>query len=164
MGASGLPGLADRLALARAAAPEGVRGPALPLMLGELEVLAEPIRRIARRMEIPQAAEPKLVMLLPGFATHPIRMRYMARQLERAGHKVKRWGMGFNLGASEEAFERLSDRVEAIHKRYGRRMVLVGWSLRGIFAREMAKRHPDINEKVITMGSPFSGDPHANNA
>lgn len=164
IGASTLPGLADRLALARAEAPAGVRGPPLPLMLGELEVLAEPIRRIARRMEIPQAAEPRLVMLLPGFATHPIRMRYMARQLERAGHKVKRWGMGFNLGASEEAFERLSGRVEAIHRRYGRKMVLVGWSLGGIFAREMAKRHPDIIEKVITMGSPFSGDPHANNA
>jgi hypothetical protein len=33
-----------------------------------------------------------------------------------------------------------------------------------VFAREMAKRHPDLIEKVITMGSPFSGDPHANNA
>src|SRR5690606_42094319 len=71
---------------------------------------------------------------------------------------------GSNRGASEEADERLSDRVAAIHKRYGRRMVLVGWGLGGIFAREMAKRHPDIIEKVIIMGSPFSGDPPANNA
>lgn len=164
LGASGLPGLTDRLALARAEAPEGVHGPPLPLMLAELEALAEPIRRIGRRMDIPQAAEPKLVMLLPGFATHPVRMRYMARQLEKAGHTVKQWGMGFNLGASEQAFERISGRIEAIHKRYGCKMVLVGWSLGGIFAREMAKRHPQAVEKVITMGSPFSGDPHANNA
>jgi pimeloyl-ACP methyl ester carboxylesterase len=103
-------------------------------------------------------------MLLPGFATHPIRMRYMAQQLERAGHKAKRWGMGFNLGASEEAMESLSERIVAVHERYGRKAVLVGWSLGGIFAREMAKRHPELVEKVITMGSPFSGDPHANNA
>ncbi|HEX9807049.1 MAG TPA: alpha/beta fold hydrolase [Alteraurantiacibacter sp.] len=159
-----LPALAERLALARAEAPEGVHGPPLPLMLGELEVFAEPFRRITRRMEIPPARNPRLVMLLPGFATHPIRMRYMAQQLERAGHKAKRWGMGFNLGASEEAMESLSERIVAVHERYGRKAVLVGWSLGGIFAREMAKRHPELVEKVITMGSPFSGDPHANNA
>jgi pimeloyl-ACP methyl ester carboxylesterase len=133
-------------------------------MLGELEVLAEPLRRMTRRMEVSPAKDPKLVMLLPGFATHPIRMRYMAQQLEKAGHKAKRWGMGFNLGASEEAFERLSSRLISVQRRYDRKMVLVGWSLGGVFAREMAKRHPELIEKVITMGSPFSGDPHANNA
>jgi pimeloyl-ACP methyl ester carboxylesterase len=42
--------------------------------------------------------------------------------------------------------------------------VLVGWSLGGIFARELAKRHPDLVAKVITMGTPFSGAPYANNA
>lgn len=158
------PGLASRLALIRGEAPPGVQGPPLPLMLGELEVFAEPFRRITRRMEVRPAENPKLVMLLPGFATHPIRMRYMAQQLEKAGHKVKRWGMGFNLGASEDAFERLSNRLISVQRRYDRKMVLVGWSLGGVFAREMAKRHPGLIEKVITMGSPFSGDPHANNA
>jgi pimeloyl-ACP methyl ester carboxylesterase len=42
--------------------------------------------------------------------------------------------------------------------------VLVGWSLGGVFARELAKRHPDLVAKVITMGSPFSGSPYDNNA
>jgi pimeloyl-ACP methyl ester carboxylesterase len=46
----------------------------------------------------------------------------------------------------------------------GRRVVLVGWSLGGVFAREVAKRHPDLIDKVVTLGSPFSGDPRANNA
>lgn len=158
------PGIAERFQLARVPGPEGVHGPPLRHMLAELSAVVEPVRRIGRKMEIAPAADPKVVMLIPGFATHPIRMRYMAQQLERAGHKVKRWGMGFNLGASAEAFASLSERVEAVHERYGQKIVLVGWSLGGLFAREMAKRHPELVEKVITMGSPFSGDPHANNA
>ena len=75
-----------------------------------------------------------------------------------------RWGMGFNLGVSPELFDKLSDRILAVHARYGQQVVLVGWSLGGVFARELAKRHPDIVAKVITMGSPFSGTPYANNA
>jgi pimeloyl-ACP methyl ester carboxylesterase len=103
-------------------------------------------------------------MLLPGFGTHPLRMRYMARTLERAGHKAKRWGLGWNLGPTEENFALLEARVRQIGERYGQKVVLVGWSLGGIFARELAKRHPEIVAKVITMGSPFSGTLYANNA
>ena len=42
-------------------------------------------------------------------------------------------------------------------------MILVGWSLGGIYAREVAKLRPELAAKVITLGSPFSGDPRANN-
>ena len=103
-------------------------------------------------------------MLLPGFATHPVRMGYMARQLERAGHTVKRWGMGYNWGATRERLEVLERRLDEIELRYEQPVVLVGWSLGGLFARELAKLHPDKVAKVITMGSPFSGPPRANNA
>jgi pimeloyl-ACP methyl ester carboxylesterase len=54
--------------------------------------------------------------------------------------------------------------VRQIGERYGQPVVLVGWSLGGIFARELAKRHPAIVAKVVTMGTPFSGSPYANNA
>jgi pimeloyl-ACP methyl ester carboxylesterase len=91
-------------------------------------------------------------MLLPGFGTHPVRMRLMARELERAGHKVKRWGLGFNLGPSEENFALLEERVRQIGERYGQQVVLVGWSLGGIFARELAKRHPENVAKVSPWG------------
>jgi pimeloyl-ACP methyl ester carboxylesterase len=40
----------------------------------------------------------------------------------------------------------------------------VGWSLGGLYAREVAKLRPDLVERVVTLGSPFSGDPRANNA
>lgn len=154
-----------RVGLLRRKRPAGAQGPSPRLLLGEPLTFLEPLTRPFRKATaLPRTAHPRVVMLLPGFGTHPLRMRHMARELERAGHKVKRWGLGFNLGPSEENFALLEARVRQIGERYGQKVVLVGWSLGGIFARELAKRHPDLVAKVITMGTPFSGSPYANNA
>lgn len=159
-----VPGLAARLALAREPAPAASGGPSLLRLLAEAQVVIEPLRRLARNLDIPATDHPRKVMLLPGFATHPVRMRYMARQLERAGHKVKRWGLGFNFGPTRENFEILERRLADLFERYGEPVYLVGWSLGGLFARELATRHPEMVAKVVTMGSPFSGSPRSNNA
>lgn len=157
--------VARRFELLGRSPPGDARSPALRFLLGELGELVVPLRRsVQAELDIPEARHKRVVILLPGFGTHPFRMRYMARQLERAGHKVKRWGMGFNLGPSLELFDTLSRRVRDVRERYGNPVVLVGWSLGGIYAREIAKRHPDAVAKVITMGSPFSGTPYDNNA
>jgi pimeloyl-ACP methyl ester carboxylesterase len=156
--------LRARLAIAREPAPDAIAGPPIRRMLGELEVLAEPFRRIVRRHGPVSASRARTVMLLPGFATHPVRMRYMARRLEAAGHTVKRWGMGFNWGARADTLDRLQQRLDTLAQRHGEPVVLVGWSLGGLFARELAKRRPDQVAKVVTMGSPFSWSPRANNA
>lgn len=156
--------LARRWQLAREPADAVPGKPKLRHYLGELQHLAEPVARLFRTIEVAPADEPRTVMLLPGFVTHPARMRYMARQLERAGHTVKRWGMGFNLGPTESNVAYLERRVLELNERYGRRVALVGWSLGGLFAREVAKRQPDRVLRVITMGSPFSGNPRANHA
>ncbi|MGB3377888.1 MAG: alpha/beta fold hydrolase [Allopontixanthobacter sediminis] len=167
-GIQGSPASADlraRLALAREPKPRDAGGPPLRRLLAETQVVIEPVRRLARNLDIQTADHPRKVMLLPGFATHPIRMRYMARQLEKAGHKVKRWGLGFNFGPTVENFVILERRLDDLYQRYNREPVyLVGWSLGGLFARELAKRHPEKVARVVTMGSPFSGNPRANNA
>lgn len=152
-----------RIALAREPGPDDARAPRLVLLLGELAWLIEPIRRSVRELDIARSSNPQTVMMLPGFGAHPARLRYMARQIEKAGHKVKRWGQGFNLGATPDVIDRIEERLIAVHERYGRPVVLVGWSLGGVFAREVAKRQPDRVAKVVTLGSPFSGDPRANN-
>lgn len=157
--------LVRRVELMRSKPPADVHGPQRRLVWGELATPLEPVRRLFREpFALERTAKPRVVMLLPGFGTHPLRMRYMAEQLERAGHKVKRWGLGFNLGPTEENFALLESRVRQIRARYGQDVVLVGWSLGGVFARELAKRNPRHVAKVITMGSPFSGTPYANNA
>jgi pimeloyl-ACP methyl ester carboxylesterase len=157
--------IARRVDLLRRKQPGEAHGPAPRLLFGEPLAFLEPLTRPFRRPPaLPRTAHPRVVMLLPGFGTHPLRMRRMARELERAGHKVKRWGLGFNLGPTEENFALLEKRVRQIGERYGQPVVLVGWSLGGIFARELAKRNPAAIAKVITMGTPFSGSPYANNA
>ncbi len=157
--------LARRLALARETIPEEYEAgkPRFVRLLGETQVLLEPLRRPRRKLAIARTNNPQLVMILPGFATHPVRMRYLARQLEAAGHTAKRWGMGFNWGPDEARFDLLQQRLADLHERHGRKVVLVGWSLGGLFARELAKRRPEAVAKVVTMGSPFSGSPRANN-
>ncbi len=158
-------GFARRVALAREAGPEEyeVGKPRLARLLGETQVLLEPVRRPRRKLAIPQTANPQVVMILPGFATHPVRMRYLARQLETAGHIAKRWGLGFNWGPNEQNFAAIEARLLELHARHGQKVVMVGWSLGGLYARELAKRQPQAVAKVISMGSPFSGSPRANN-
>ena len=163
-GSGAMAELSRRVALAREPAITDAKGPARRLFAAELSHLLEPIKRPFRSIRVTPAQQPKLVMLLPGFATHPVRMKYMAQQLEKAGHEVKRWGLGFNWGATAEKLEAVEKRLVAIHRDRGCTVVLVGWSLGGLFARELAKRHPDAVEKVITLGTPFSGDMRANNA
>lgn len=156
---------ARRVALAREEIPEEYEAgkPKLVRMLGEAQALLEPVRRRRRKLDIAATANPHMVMILPGFATHPVRMRYLAQALEASGHSTKRWGLGFNWGPDEERFEFLEARLADLHACHGRPVVLLGWSLGGLFARELAKRQPQAVAKVITMGSPFSGSPRANN-
>lgn len=144
--------------------PNDSARPAPAIFAGEISGLAEPLARHLRPpLKINKAENPRVIILLPGFGTHPSRMRYMAQQLERAGHTVKSWGAGFNMGPTEESFEIVLRRVEQVHERYGEKIVLVGWSLGGLFARELAKVYPQGVAKVITMGTPFSHSPYSNN-
>ncbi|WP_435417055.1 alpha/beta fold hydrolase [Parerythrobacter aurantius] len=160
--------IARRLQLAREPEAETIPRPHLRYLLGELQAVTYPLRRLyARKVRgyaLPRTRRPRTVMVLPGFATHPTRMRYFARTLEEAGHTVKRWGLGFNWGPTEENFALLEGRLLDLHQRAGEPVVLVGWSLGGLFARELAKAHPEAVAKVITMGTPFSFSPRANNA
>ena len=155
--------LARRIALARETVAEPASRPTFRRFLAEAEVMGEVLQRRRRIIPVVKVEIPRTVMVLPGFMTHPLRMRYMAQHLEKAGHTAKRWGLGFNLGPTEENLEQLEKRLLELHERSGEKVVLLGWSLGGIFGRELAKRQPQAVAKVITMGSPFSGDPRANN-
>ncbi len=157
--------LARRVSLAREVCPEEFElgKPRLLRLLGEAQVLFEPLRRARRKVPVALAANRQVVMILPGFGAHPMRMRYLARHLERAGHVTKRWGLGRNWGPDPDRFDAIEARLLELHARHGRKVVLIGWSLGGLYAREIAKRQPSAVAKVISMGSPFSGSPRANN-
>lgn len=153
---------AHRLSLLLDKRPDDVRGPSVSRLLGELSTYRDSF--VAPHWTPQPALRPRTVMLLPGFLTHPVRMRFLRRGLRLAGHEVHDWGHGFNLGPSTDRLDSVSDRVRALSQRGSGKVALLGWSLGGLYAREIAWRVPDSVDLVITMGAPFSGDRRANNA
>jgi dienelactone hydrolase len=80
----------------------------------------------------------------------------LRRALGRAGWQAHPWLMGLNRGAKVDTMDLLRQRLEAIG--HPRKVLLVGWSLGGMFARELAHRCPERVRAVASLGSPFSGD------
>lgn len=95
------------------------------------------------------------VLVLPGllagdFSTAPLR-----RLLRALCYDAHGWKMGLNLGPSAQLRGRLEAQLRALRERHGRRVSLVGWSLGGIYARELARAFPADVRLVITLGTPF---------
>ena len=85
----------------------------------------------------------------------------LRRSLARSGWRTYGWDLGLNRGAHEDVLRHLRQRLEVIYD--GTPVLVVGWSLGGVFARELAREVPEMVRAVVTLGSPFSGDPHQNN-
>ena len=104
------------------------------------------------------------VMTLPGFLASGRSMRVVRNYLDTWGYDAHCWELGRNLGVTQDRdVEALLDRrLREIHRRSGKRVSLVGWSLGGLLARELARRNPDLVRSVITLGSPI-GSPRATN-
>lgn len=101
------------------------------------------------------------LMVIPGFLATDRTTLGLQRALARAGYRVTGWGMGLNSGVKPDTLDRIVERVEQFGG--GQPVILVGWSLGGVFAREAAKIRPNLVEKVVTLGAPFSGDRRGNN-
>lgn len=94
------------------------------------------------------------VLVAPGFMTSD-RVTYILRKfIKDLGYESQTWNLGINLGRPEYAY-RMLDRVEQIHEEYGCKVSIVGWSLGGVFAREVARLKPELVRQIITLGSPF---------
>src|SRR6202044_3719391 len=72
------------------------------------------------------------------------------------GYAVHGWRLGRNLGPTPAILSGMTARLEALQHSSGRAVSLVGWSLGGIFARELARSRPTLVRQVITLGSPFA--------
>lgn len=103
------------------------------------------------------------VLVLPGFAANDRSTRLLRRYLSRLGYDVHAWELGRNLDrrSTGQSGERLTDRIEAIRQKAGRKISLVGWSLGGVLAREAAHKDPGSIRQVITLGSPVKCEPRA---
>lgn len=104
------------------------------------------------------------VIVIPGFTTDDLSTSLLRRSLEQAGFHAYGWEMGFNLGYRAGLLEALAEKVRSIAAEHERKVILLGWSLGGLFARALGHRIPQSVAQVVTLGSPFSGNRHANRA
>jgi pimeloyl-ACP methyl ester carboxylesterase len=104
------------------------------------------------------------VLVLPGLVASDISTRPLRGFLRDKGYAAHGWKLGRNNGYFHGLEQRILDRIHDLRGRYGAKISLIGWSLGGIFARQIAKRVPGDIRTVITLGSPFSGNPRATHA
>jgi pimeloyl-ACP methyl ester carboxylesterase len=91
-------------------------------------------------------------------------MAPMRRYLRELGYDAYAWKMGRNIGGVSRMRSALRDRLAEIHASTGRKVSVVGWSLGGVYARDLALQAPDQVRCVVTLGSPFANDVTATNA
>ena len=147
-------------------ATETVRAPSWLRMLWEYRALHElgAYHAARRLLALAPPGDGHPVMVLPGFvasdrSTGPLRSYLRERRYAAHG-----WGLGRNMGPIRHFQEQARRRLLGLYHKSGRKVSLIGWSLGGIYAREIARAHPEAVRNVITLGSPFTNDPKANNA
>jgi dienelactone hydrolase len=104
------------------------------------------------------------VLALPGFLASDLSMAPMRRYLSELGYDAHAWRMGRNTGGISRMRAALRDRLAEIHSSSGRKVSIVGWSLGGVYARDLALQAPEMVRYVVTLGSPFANDVRATNA
>ncbi len=104
------------------------------------------------------------VLVLPGLAASDRSTRPMRHFLKKQNYVPYGWEQGRNLGLRNQVLERMLAKVDEIFASHNQKLSIIGWSLGGIFARELAKLRPEKIRFVISLGSPHSGNPRASHA
>jgi triacylglycerol esterase/lipase EstA (alpha/beta hydrolase family) len=145
--------------------PAAFSAPSLTLLA------AEPIRALFDHFSSHIAAPPALVgdghpvIVYPGWGAGAFNTSNLRNFLRQSGFSVHDWEGGVNTGPDgvfDDWLGHLDERVRALHRLHERKVSLLGWSLGGVYAREIAKRCPDSVRQVITLGTPFAALAHGN--
>ena len=163
---SGMLGKTSEMSMSAHPPRHGEAAPGLLLQLLEVRALCEHYAALALRPAWSAAAggDGHPVLVLPGLAAGDASTALLRRFLRSRGYAASGWGQGLNLGLRDGVMERAHDRLRELYAEYGRTVSLIGWSLGGLYARELAKLSPELVRLVITLGSPFTGHPRDTNA
>ncbi len=104
------------------------------------------------------------VIVYPGLGASDFSTAPLRHFLRDRGYTPYEWKQGFNFGPKGGVLKACREQVAQVHARHGSKVSLIGWSLGGIYAREMAKEFAASVRCVITLGTPFTGPPRATNA
>jgi pimeloyl-ACP methyl ester carboxylesterase len=114
-------------------------------------------RRALKRMP---AGDGHGVMVMPGFLGDDGYNGSLRKYLNGLGYHCIGWEQGRNLGPRDDLLERLVAHIVHLAEFTGGKVTLIGHSLGGIYARELAKEIPQQVRQVITLGSPFGEGRH----
>ena len=103
------------------------------------------------------------VLVIPGFTASDLSTAPLRKFLQTKNYAVLPWQLGRNWGSINSVLPQIEQRLQDIAEEYGEKVSIVGWSLGGIYAREVARALPDLTRQVITLGSPFGGSAHGCN-
>ncbi|MBP6899460.1 MAG: alpha/beta hydrolase [Burkholderiaceae bacterium] len=105
-----------------------------------------------------------VVLVFPGLGASDMSTVPLRNFLADRGWQPQPWKQGFNFGPRHGVLDSCRALVAQAFERSGAKVSLLGWSLGGVYARELAKEQPEHVRCVITLGSPFSGHPRGTNA
>ncbi|APW42403.1 esterase/lipase family protein [Rhodoferax saidenbachensis] len=104
------------------------------------------------------------VIVFPGLSASDGSTLPLRGYLQNLGYDVSGWNQGYNFGPRAGILETAKRQVLDTCEAAGEPVSLVGWSLGGVYARELAKELPQCVRSVITLGTPFSGSHKSTNA
>lgn len=133
---------------------------------GALEYLSGLISSFHLAEDTPHRGDGGPVLVRPGLGTADGATSMLRRFLEDIGFVSYGWNRGFNRGPVGELDEFIGELVGdlvTLHARHGAPVRVIGWSLGGVYAREMAKRAPHLVRQVVTLGTPFKGTADSTN-
>jgi pimeloyl-ACP methyl ester carboxylesterase len=107
------------------------------------------------------------VVVYPGLGAGTLATSQLRTFLKECGFAAHDWEWGINTGPTgdlDDWLGQLVERVSELHREHGRKASLVGWSLGGVYAREIARRCPGAVRQVITLATPFNALGHGNHA
>ncbi len=104
------------------------------------------------------------VMVFPGLSANDVSTVPLRHYIGSLGYNAGGWEQGFNFGPRAGVLDEAKSKLERTFKATGHKVSLVGWSLGGVYARELAKELPHMVRSVITLGTPFAGSHRTTNA
>lgn len=105
----------------------------------------------------------RIVMVVPGLLTSDFWTLILRWFLQKKGYTVYGWEMGYNFGTLEK-LPLLAQKIQQISQNNQKKVSIVGWSMGGLFCREVSHQIPQYIEQIITLGSPFANVHAPNNA
>jgi hypothetical protein len=100
------------------------------------------------------------VLCIPGFVTGDFSTKHLRKNLEQLGYTSYGWEAGMNWGPSNKRLDDLHKHFLDVTKKHQGKVSIIGWSLGGVYARELARAHPELTRCVITLGAPFGAGEH----